>query len=291
MGVSSQNAGEVQNSGWDFQLNLRNSINKFSYNIQGNFSYNKNKVVSLAGVDYDINQGLFIGEPVGAIYGYKTDGLFVDQNEIDNSATQNYNASPGLIKYKDISGPNGVPDGIIDAAYDRTVIGNSIPKYSYGLSLQADYHNFDFYAQFQGLAGYQKRIDGLRFALHNNGNIEQWHVNERWTPENPYKNAKYPKLIPLSSSPEPPFGPMSEYWLQDASFLRLKTLQIGYSISKQYLEKYSINRLRFYISGQNLFTFSHYVDGWDPEMSTGGYAHSSYYPVTKMWMFGCNINF
>lgn len=291
MDVSSQNAGEVQNRGWDFQLNLRNSINKFSYEIQGNFSYNRNKVVSLAGVDYDISKGLFVGKPLGSIYGYKTDGLFVDQNDINNYATQNYTAAPGLIKYKDISGPDGTPDGIIDAAYDRTVIGNSIPKYTFGLNLQADYNNFDLFVQFQGLAGYQKRIDGLRFALHNNGNIEQWHVDNRWTTENPNKNAKYPRLTPLGSTPEPPFGPDSEYWLQDASFVRLKTLQLGYSIPKQYLDKLSINRLRFYVSGQNLFTFSHYVEGWDPEMSNEGYAGSSYYPITKMWLFGCNINF
>ena len=291
MGVSNQNAGEVLNRGWDFELTYRNTINQFSYSIRPNFSINHNEVVSLAGVEKDINQGLFIGEPLGSIYGYKTDGLFIDQNDIDNYAVQNYETSPGLIRYVDISGPDGVPDGIVSAEYDRTVIGSTIPKYSYGLSLQADYKGFDFYLQLQGLAGYQKRLDGLQFAFHNNGNIEQWHVDNRWTEENPNRSAKYPKLIPLSSSPEVPFGPNSEYWLQDAGFLRIKTLQLGYTIPSSIIDKTFIDQFRIYASGQNILTFDNYFVGWDPEMSTGGYANSSYYPPTRLWLLGINVNF
>ena len=97
MNVSSQNAGKVENKGWDFDLAYRNTISDFSYSIQPNFSVNHNKVLSLAGVERDISQGLFVGEPLGAIYGYKTAGLFVDQNDIDNYAVQNYVALPGLI--------------------------------------------------------------------------------------------------------------------------------------------------------------------------------------------------
>ena len=291
MSVSNQNAGEVENRGWDFELSYRNSINDFSYSIRPNFSFNHNEVKSLAGVKKDIDKGLFIGEPLGSIYGYKTDGLFIDQNDIDNYAVQNYVASPGLIRYVDISGPDGVPDGIISAEYDRTVIGSTFPKYSYGMAMQADYKGFDFYLLFQGLAGFEKRLDGLRFAFHNNGNIEQWHVDNRWTEENPDRYAKYPKLIPLSSSPEVPFGPNSEYWLQDAAFVRIKTLQVGYTIPSRIIDKTFIDQFRIYVSGENILTFDNYYEGWDPEMATGGYAQSSYYPPTSTWLFGINVKF
>jgi TonB-linked SusC/RagA family outer membrane protein len=291
MTVSAQNAGKVENRGWDFTLAYKGRIRDFSFSLQPNFSLNHNKIVYLGGVEQDINRGLFIGQPLGAIYGYETDGLFTDQADIDKYAVQNYPASPGLIRYKDISGPNGVPDGIISAEYDRAVIGGTAPKYTYGLGVQAAFKGFDFYMQLQGLDGYQKVLSGVQLAFFNNGNIQQWQVDNRWTDENPNRNAKYPKLIALSSSPEIPFGPVSRYWLQDAGFLRMKTLQLGYTVPASLLQKTFIRQLRAYISAQNLFTLDNYYPGWDPEMGTGGYSNSSYYPPTRLWMFGINVNF
>ncbi len=289
--ISAQNAGKVENRGWEFELSYRGSVNDFSFSIQPNFSINNNKVLSLGGVDKDINRGLFVGQPLGSIYGYQTDGLFIDQQDIDKYAVQNYNASPGLIRYMDISGPEGKPDGKVSAEYDRTIIGTSTPKYTYGLGLEANYKGFDLFLQLQGLSGFKKRLSGTQLAFFNNGNIEQWQVDNRWTKEVPNRYALYPKLIPLSSSPEVPFGPDSEYWLRNASFLRMKTLQLGYTIPSNIISKTFIKEFRMYLSGQNLVTFDNYYMGWDPEMSTGGYANSSYYPPTRLWTFGINVNF
>jgi TonB-linked SusC/RagA family outer membrane protein len=291
MGVSSQNAGKVENNGWDFELTYKKTFNDFSFSLKPNFSVNSNKVISLAGVEKDISQGLFVGEPLGAIYGYKTDGLFIDQNDIDNYAVQNYTAKPGLIRYKDISGPNGVPDGIVSAEYDRTVIGSTSPKYSYGMGIQTNYKSFDFYILFQGLAGFEKPLNGMQFAFFNNGNLEQWQVDNRWTLENPDRNAAYPRLTELSSSPEAPFGDVSEYWLRGAGFLRIKTFQLGYSIPSRIIKKTFIDQFRVYVSGQNIITWDKYYTGWDPEMAAGGYASSSYYPPTRLWIVGINVNF
>ncbi len=291
MNVSAQNAGKVENKGWDFQLGYKGTIKSFTFNIQPNFSINNNKVISLGGVTKDINRGLFVGKPIGSIYGYQADGLFVDQQDIDKYPTQNYIAKPGMIRYKDISGPSGAPDGIITADYDRTVIGNTNPKYSYGISLQSTYKGFDFFLQFQGLGGYQKQLTGIQLALFNNGNIQQWQVDNRWSASNPNPNAKYPILIPLSSSPEPPFGDVSTYWLRNASFLRMKTIQLGYTLPSELLNHIFLKQVRIYVGGQNLFTFDNYYPGWDPEMGTGGYANSSYYPPTRLWTAGVNVNF
>lgn len=291
MNVSAQNAGKVRNRGWDFQVTYKGNIKDLTFNIQPNFSINTNQVVSLGGVSKDISRGLFVGQPIGAIYGYQADGLFVNQQDINKSAAQNYIATPGSIKYKDISGPNGVPDGIISADYDRTVIGNTNPKYSYGLGLQAAYKDFDFFLQFEGLGGYEKQITGVQLALFNNGNIQQWQVDSRWTPQNPNPKAQYPRLIPLSSTPEPPYGDASTYWLRNGSFLRMKTIQLGYKLPSGLLKHLFLKQVRFYISGQNLFTVDKYYPGWDPEMGTGGYANSSYYPPTRLWTAGVNVNF
>ena len=116
-------------------------------------------------------------------------------------------------------------------------------------------------------------------------------MENRWTEDNPDRNAEYPKLILLSSAVEAPFGHTSEYWLEDASFLRLKTVQVGYNFPARIIDKFFIDQLRIYVSGQNLVTLDHYYPGWDPEMATSGYANSSYYPPTKLWSVGINVKF
>lgn len=292
MSVGEQNAGAVENKGWDFELSHKNRIGDFSYSINPNFSVNHNKVLELANVERDIGKGLFVGYSLNSIYGYETDGLFIDQNDIDNYAKQNYNAEPGFPRYKDISGPDGVPDGKVTSEYDRTIIGNRFPKYSYGMGITADYKGFDFFMLFQGTGGSQKILDGVRLAFFNNANIEEWQVDERWTSENPDRNAKYPKLTPLGTEGNYPWGDNnSSYWIQNASFLRIKNIQIGYSIPSKILQTNFINEIRIFISGENLYSFNNYYQGYDPEMETGGYANSQYYPITRLLSGGLNVKF
>lgn len=291
MSVSEMNAGAVRNDGWDFEVTYRDAIGNFSYNIRPNFSVDNNKVLSLAGVDKDIAQGLFVGQPLSSIYGYQSDGLFIDQHDIDGYPVQFYDTKPGYPRYKDISGPDGKPDGKVDPQYDRTIIGNSFPKYSYGMGIGASYKNFDFYTLLQGQGGYQREISGTQLALSNNGNIEQWQVDNRWTEENPNRNAMYPRLE-IQSGIDPPWGGTSvDYWIRDASFLRVKNIQIGYNIPKAVLDKTFISQFRIYLQAQNIATFDSYYRGWDPEMVPGGYENSSYYPPTRQWILGANVNF
>ncbi|HEX6430048.1 MAG TPA: SusC/RagA family TonB-linked outer membrane protein, partial [Niastella sp.] len=133
LGTSEVNAGEVKNTGFEVLLNYQTSIGKLKLGIIPNFSYVQNKVSKLGNnLNQDIGKNLFVGQRLNAIYGYEADGLFISQDDIAKYPTQPYSAQPGFVRYKDISGPNGTPDGKVDATYDRTVIGSTFPKYSYG---------------------------------------------------------------------------------------------------------------------------------------------------------------
>lgn len=288
---STVNAGEVRNTGVEIFLDYKGAIGDFMFNIAPNFSYTKNRVTKLAdGLEQDINQGLFVGEPINSTYGYVADGLFVDQNDIDNYPDQPYAAEPGFIRYRDISGPEGVPDGRVDPTYDRKVIGSYFPKYSFGANLSAEFRGFDLSVLLQGLGGYNRQIGSYQaFAFYNGGQIQQWQAENRWTPENPDPNADYVKLTSLNQGSGAIFP--STYWDRDASFLRIKNAQVGYNFSPEVLESLKVDALRLYISGQNLYTFNNFYKGWDPEMSQSTGDNSPFYPITSVYTLGLNLSF
>ena len=286
MSVGEQNAGKVENRGWEFELVYKDTKGDFSYSISPNFSVNHNEVTYLAGKQQDVARGLFIGESLNSIYGYLTDGLFIDQADIDSYPTQNYVAKPGFPRVRDISGPDGVPDGIVSAAYDRTILGSSFPKYSYGMGITANYKGFDFFMLLQGQGGLLKLLTGEEKAFDNYGNIQQWQVDNRWTAANPDRYAKYPRLE--MSYHGAPWDVDYDYWTQNASFLRLKNVQLGYNVP---LKSNFIDHIRVYVSGENLKSFDYYYQGWDPEMETIGRYDVSYYPIARIWSFGVNVQF
>jgi len=283
MGVSEQNAGGIENKGLEFEIVHKNRIGDFYYSVSSNFSILDNKVVKLGNVSKDIGKGLFIGESLGSIYGYETEGLFIDQEDIDNYPEQPYYAEPGLIRYKDISGPDGVPDGEVTAEYDRKVIGDQLPTYLYGLSIAVDYKGFDFYIQFQGEGDYVKIPTGNMLSS------QEWVEENRWTRENPDRWAKFPRLGGLGWG-QNYYNWNSTYWLLDASYLRIKNIQIGYTLPSNLVSKLSIDNCRIYLAGLNLVTFDKYYKGWDPEMETVGLAGSGY-PPTRLISLGINVNF
>jgi len=289
MSPSEQNYGEVLNTGFEFELIHKNTFGDFSYNISPVVSIVHNEVLELYRVKEDIGKGLFVGEPLNAIYGYVADGLFVDQNDIDNYAEQLYDPVPGDIRYKDISGPDGTPDGRVSPEYDRKVIGSTIPKYNFGLNLFARYKNFDMSLQLTGIAGVEAMLGGdLVWAFRwGYTSLQQWQWENRWTAENPDRNASYPRLRQIPGS-----GGVNEwtssYWVKDASFLKIKDLQIGYTLPDAAVKWLKINQLRVFFSGRNLHTFDHFYEGWDPEMLGHG---QFFYPITSVYTFGINVNF
>ena len=243
--------------------------------------------MKLSDVERDIEKGLFIGASLNAIYGYVADGLFVDKADIESYAPQPYEAQPGFIRYKDISGPNGVPDGIVTPVYDRKVIASNFPKYNYGLQFSGDYGNFDFSLQLQGIAGRKNLLSGWyqQTAFVNGGTAQRWQYENRWIPANPDPNARYPKVVPGSNDG---LRLTSTYWLLDAGFLRIENLQLGYNLSPAILDHTGIDRMRIYVNGENLYSFDNFYQGWDPEMDSGG-GNGTFYPITATYSVGVNI--
>jgi len=291
LGTAEYNAGEVNNKGFEVILNYQTTIGKLHIGVSPNFSYVKNKVTKLAdGKLQDIGKGLFVGQPIGTIYGYVADGIFKDAADVASYPTQPIAGQPGVIRFKDISGPNGVPDGKVDATYDRKVIGTTTPKYTYGVTLTADYNGFDFSLLLQGLGGFQKQMGSYQaFAFYNAGQIQRWQADNAWTEANPNPNALYPKLTALNMGSEN--VQTSTFWNRNASFLRVKNLQVGYSFSNNIIQKLKISKLRIFISGQNLFSLNHFYQGWDPEMYQGSGDNTPFDPITSIYTFGINVKF
>ena len=291
------NTGKLKNTGWEFEIGHRNQIGEVSYNINGNFSIINNKVMSLGVGNVEQLNGmvgngsnLFINYPIDMYYGYKTDGVFLTDKEVGEWADQtkvNPNSQAGDIRFKDISGPDGKPDGVVDPNYDRVYLGSRIPKYTFGLNLGAEYKGFDIQVQLQGVAGVKGLLSGFSgWALCGEGNIQRWQADGRFDPANPQRYPEYPRLQSVRNVQEQNME-VSDFWLLDASYLRLKTVQVGYTLPGSILKKAGISRLRLYVTAENPCTWNKYREGWDPEINTEG----NYYPILATYTFGINLKF
>ncbi len=236
VGIGETNTGGMNNSGWEFDMGYRGSIKDFKYNINGNFTIIKNRVVTLGLGNVTQPNGLvgngsdlFIGYPMQMYYGYQADGVFMNQQDVDawpNQKAVTPNAQPGDLRYKDISGPDGVPDGQVDPTYDRTYLGSRIPKYTFGTNLGFSYKGFDFTAFLQGVAGVSGQMTGYAgYAFFNLGNIQRWQMEGRFNPDNPTQYPAYPRLEVISNSGTPNTT-TSSFWAVNSSYLRIKNMQV-----------------------------------------------------------------
>lgn len=297
VGISETNTGEVKNSGWEFEMGHQNTFKNFNYSIMGNLSIINNEVVTLGLGNVLQPNGLvgngstlFIGYPMEMYYGYKSDGVFISTDDITEWADQTKitpSPVPGDIRYMDLSGPDGVPDGIVDATYDRTFIGSRIPKYTYGLNLSAKYRQFDFSAFIQGVSEVSGFLENyVGFAFRNLGTIQQWQMDGRFDAANPVRYPDYPRLE-IITNVGTPNTQSSDFWIINASYVRLKNLQFGYTLPERTLNAIRIKSLRVYMNAENILSFNHYRQGWDPEINTGG----DYYPILATFTFGVNARF
>ncbi|SHJ69937.1 SusC/RagA family TonB-linked outer membrane protein [Pseudozobellia thermophila] len=297
VGISETNTGAVKNTGWEFDMGHRNTKGDFGYSINGNFSIIENEVVTLGLGNVEQPNGfvgngsdLFIGYPMQMYYGYKTDGVFLNDAEVgdwpDMSAV-NPTAQAGDLRYRDISGPDGVPDGQVDPTYDRTYLGSRIPKYTYGANINLNYKNFDFSLFLQGVGGVKGNLTGYAgYAFFNLGNIQRWQMEGRFDPENPVRYPDYPRLEVITNSGTANTT-VSDFWVIDSGYLRVKNVQLGYKIPDKTADVIGVDHLRFYVGAENLHSFNSYRTGWDPEINSGG----SYYPILATYTFGVNLKF
>lgn len=283
-----QNAGSVENKGWEFSASYRSgtSASGFRYSIGANLSINENKVVDLKGTGpyitgTDINPRYIIakGLPINTLWGYKTAGLFqTDQEITEYKATYAANTKPGDVKYLDIN-----KDGKIDAN-DMTNIGNSFPKYSFGLNADFSYKNFELNLLFQGTADVDVRLSGALAEMGNQeGFTHKIYTGNYWTPT--HTDARFPRPIKFDLRNVA----TSDRLVLDGSYFRLKNVQLAYNLPAGVTQKLRLNRLRVYTSATNLFTISK-LNEWnlDPEVESG---RAVYYPQTSLYTVGLNLNF
>ncbi len=291
---SMQNAGNVENKGFDFSIGWTESKGDFSYYARLNFSDVKNKVTNLSGVG-PIISGISITEigfPIGSIYGFESAGIFQDQDEINASPAQFGTLVPGNIRYKDQLTIDTNNDGVPDQADgkinpdDRVIIGDPFPRISFGLNIGAEYKGFDFSASMQGVGKRDILLQSdMVWPLWNAGKIQKWHIEECWSPEN--KDAKYPIIKATSSGSND--AQMSSTWVFNAAYFRLRNITLGYTIPEKWLTDFFVKGIRIYCSGLNLLTFDKLPAGVDPLVPNG--SSGGIFPVTSNFSIGIDVNF
>lgn len=280
------NAGKVRNTGWELTVASQNIKGDFEWNTDFNISYNKNKIIKLNNnvSIYSGYQQHTVGLPVGSFYGWVTNGIFQNWNEVNSYAYQYQGTdaangtAPGDIRFLDINN-----DGVVND-YDRTYIGNPTPAWNFSMTNSFSYRNFDMQVFLQGVAG-NDIYNANRVTLEGMYTVRNQtkKVLNRWTGEG--TSNSMPRAI--YSDPNKNTRTSTRF-IEDGSYLRLKNLTLGYTLPESLIKKASINSLRFYMSAQNLLTLTKY-SGFDPEIQGG--VDNSNYPLTRTISFGVDLKF
>ncbi len=298
LALSQENKGEMNNNGFEVSIGTQKAWDSgLQLGVSANMSYAENNMIEVFQTDAQRNNPnrTRVGQPFGTPYGYKSLGLFSTSDDLNDdgiiNAADGYEIQqfgdlhPGDIRYADLSGPDGVPDGIIDSN-DETVIGYPVyPAITYGMNTSLQYKGFNLSLFFQGTANSNINIrQFMTVPFENNGsNTAYEYFDNRWTPDR--QNARYPRSTP---SPYANNTQGSDFWMADTDYLRLKTATLGYKLPGSITEKLNIASIGFHLTGQNLLTFSS-LDHIDPELGYDDRENS--YPVMKSWAFGMDISF
>ena len=294
-GAPTVNAGTVRNTGFEFDIKYKESLSDdFHFGLGFNFATIKNEVLRVDNSTGFLERGEFgvgqslrptrmeVGQPIGVFYGYQTDGIFQNQAEVNVHPSQlalGANAVPGDLRFKDVNG-----DGKINTD-DRTYIGKPNADTNIGFNINIDYKNFDFIAYSYASIG----NDMIRNYERTEANLNKLnYVLGRWTGEGTSNT------IPRVTTGASTNNVFSDYFVEDASFLRIQNIQLGYSFKGSLIEKAGISKLRLYSSVNNVYTFTKYR-GFDPVANSGepigGTIDRGFYPTPRIYMIGLNVNF
>lgn len=297
-GSARMNVGKVNNRGWEIQLTSQKSLTKeLSYSFNANFATNRNEVKELAGGQTEmIKEGSVahayyitrVGKPIGSYYLLVQDGIFENEEQLKQYPHFD-NTEVGDFRFVDVDG-----DGILDLDKDRAIVGNYMPDFTYGFGGTISYRDFDLGFSFQGVYGNEILNLNKRYIDNMEGNVNGTTVAlKRWrSPENP-GNGKVNRANRKTTGYN---GRTSTWHLEDGSYLRLQNISLGYTLPHTLTERFHIQKLRAYLSAQNLFTWTNY-SGYNPEVSrrpsdalTPGEDYGTY-PLAKVFTFGLNITF
>ena len=286
-GNPEKNTGDMYTNGFELTLGWKDNVGDFFYGVNFNLSDFKSKMGNLGGTQFLGDQVKLEGSEFKEWYGYVSDGLFLTQEDLDNSPKLNNQTSLGDIKYKDISGPNGVPDGKITPEYDRVLLGGSLPRFTYGGNINLGYKGLDISLSFQGVGMQKSRMANMMVKplISNYGNIPAIIDGKYWSSfktaeEN--AQAQYPRLTYANESG---VYCLSDYWLFNGAYFRLKNIMVGYTLPEHLTNRIFIKKLRFYATATDLFSISNYPKGWDPEVGPTSY------PITTTVLLGAEITF
>lgn len=283
-GFAITNAGSLKNSGVEFMLTWRDKIGEFNYSASINGATLKNEVLALGNDNSDIVTGSYhrtsVGHPVGAIYGYVQDGVFQNQNEINNYYPASWISKPGDIRYKDLDGDEKI------TAADRDFIGSTIPTFTYGANLYASYQNFDISIDFNGAYG-SEIINTKKLPTYAQFNYYTTSLN-RWHGEG---TSNFEPILDTSRGHN--FVPSTNL-LESGAYFRIRSIQLGYNLPKVVLKAIGVSKFRIFANTQNPLTFKQ-NSGYTPEIGgsilSGSIDNGSTYPLPTTYTAGVSVNF
>jgi len=281
-----QNAGIMSTKGWEAQIGWSDWIGDLKYSVSANVSDYRSVMGNLSGTVFLGNQIITEGVEYNSWYGYRSDGLFQSQEDVDQSPLLSSVVRAGDVKYKDISGPDGVPDGIISPEYDRVPLAGSQPRYLYGGNINLSYKGFDAFLMFQGVGKQSSRLEEdmvyQTAGWYNFPDFVDGNYYSAYNTVEQNAQARYPRLSQLAYDGNN--YKMSDYWLFDGSYFRLKNVTLGYTLPGKWSNYLKMSNIRIYASVNDLFSLDHYPKGWDPEAGLTAY-------MARTWNFGAQIRF
>lgn len=287
-GNPSVNAGEMYTKGFELNLGWRDNIGDLNYSVAFNLSDFVSRMGNLNGTEFLGSTIKKEGSEFNEWYGYLSDGLFLTEEDLKNSPKLNNNVKVGDIKYKDISGPDGVPDGKISPEYDKVLLGGSLPRFSFGMNIGLEYKNFDLSVVFQGVGSQNKMystamMEPYRYSWMKTPAIIDGKYWSSFKTEEENAAVMFPRLTKANATAN--YGTTTDFWMFNGRYLRLKNVTLGYNLPKHLLQPIFIKGVRIYVAANDLFCLSGYPKGWDPEMA------STAYPITTSLITGISVNF